>query len=69
MDMRCECIQCCDGEHAGFCKECAGWGSNDEEIQCSRCEGTGTCPICDGDELPSAIALSSSSTANAKDER
>lgn len=48
----CECVSCCDGEHAGFCMECAGWGSNNEESICSHCEGTGTCPVCNGDEYP-----------------
>ncbi len=44
----CECVECCDGEHAGFCKDCAGWGSNDEEETCSRCHGDGICSMCDG---------------------
>lgn len=42
----CECVLCCDGEHAGSCKECAGWGSNNEEDSCSYCAGTGDCPVC-----------------------
>ncbi len=49
-DTRCECVACCDGEHAGCCMECAGWGSNNDEEVCSHCAGTGTCPVCDGKE-------------------
>lgn len=44
----CECIDCCDGEHPGSCKECAGWASNNKEEVCSHCEGEGSCPICNG---------------------
>jgi hypothetical protein len=47
----CECVQCCDGEHAGSCKECAGWGDRStEEITgiCNSCNGTGICPRCNG---------------------
>lgn len=49
----CECEKCCDGEHAGECAECAGWGSLYNESSeryeaCERCDGTGTCPVCNG---------------------
>lgn len=46
--MACECIECCDGEHAGDCMECAGWGENDDETECSHCGGSGACPACHG---------------------
>lgn len=49
VETRCECEICCDGEHAGCCQECAGWGDNHEEPgSCLYCSGTGTCPVCDG---------------------
>jgi hypothetical protein len=44
----CECWSCCDGEHAGCCRECAGWCATDGE-DCKHCEATGNCPKCDGD--------------------
>lgn len=46
-DSVCECVECCDGEHAGFCAGCAGWGE-EEGNQCEKCEGTGVCPKCNG---------------------
>lgn len=49
---RCECVQCCDGEHPGCCKECAGWGDRLDgpglDMRCVYCDGTGVCPKCDG---------------------
>lgn len=53
--MDCECVKCCGGEHSGFCKECAGWGERilDEGIvACEYCQGTGTCPVCNGANEP-----------------
>lgn len=47
----CECVQCCEGEHAGCCAECAGWGDVDGE-ECTHCAGSGICPVCDGANLP-----------------
>lgn len=48
---QCECVECCNGEHAGQCKECAGWGygETDDEL-CEHCNGEGTCPRCDGQQ-------------------
>lgn len=44
----CECISnCCEGEHAGYCFECAGWGEVDCE-PCDYCNGSGICPKCGG---------------------
>mgnify|MGYP001296101560 CR=1 FL=1 len=43
----CECLLCCDGDHPGRCRECAGWGERDGE-HCERCDGGGLCPVCDG---------------------
>lgn len=48
----CECNTCCNGEHPGACRECAGWGSNNEENPCSYCLGDGTCPVCAGTPPP-----------------
>lgn len=45
---RCECVICCDGEHAGCCVDCAGCGDFDG-AHCERCDGTGTCQVCGGD--------------------
>lgn len=48
---QCECVQCCDGEHAGECAECAGWGDRcTEELsgECEHCGGSGICPMCHG---------------------
>ena len=46
----CDCIKnCCEGEHAGYCYECAGWGDScDAEGVCGNCNGSGICPKCDG---------------------
>lgn len=44
---RCECVLCCDGEHPGECKECAGWGEAGGE-PCDYCNETGVCPECAG---------------------
>lgn len=47
----CECVECCNGEHPGFCRECVGWGdwiTDDGIVDCDYCFGTGTCPKCDG---------------------
>lgn len=47
----CECTSCCDGEHAGRCRECAGWGDRigeDGIVTCEYCDGTGDCPKCLG---------------------
>ena len=57
----CECVQCCDGEHAGSCMECAGWGDRiDDEVpedqhsrDCDYCGRTGVCPVCRGASSPS----------------
>ena len=51
MGETCECVQCCDGEHPGKCKECAGWGEEDGE-PCAYCDGDGVCPVCDGESDP-----------------
>lgn len=48
---RCECLKCCDGEHVGSCRECAGWGESDCE-PCEYCDRTGVCPKCHGGSLP-----------------
>lgn len=47
----CECQLCCDGEHPGDCRECAGWGSCDGE-HCQHCDGIGDCPECNGERHP-----------------
>lgn len=57
----CECVECCDGEHAGCCMECAGSGEVFGE-PCQYCLDNelllgisrGTCPICEGKATPSA---------------
>lgn len=49
---RCACEICCNGEHLGSCRECAGWGDRIEDegiIPCAWCDGTGVCPECNGD--------------------
>lgn len=46
----CECVECCEGEHAGDCRECAGWGSVGSK-PCEYCSSTGICPICKGASL------------------
>lgn len=59
----CECVQCCDGEHSGRCKECAGWGDRIDDAvpdgditrDCEYCNGTGTCPVCEGASEPEEI--------------
>ena len=45
----CECRECCEGEHPGCCIECAGWGANNDEAECSYCGGSGICPTCHGE--------------------
>ena len=45
----CECVTCCNGDHPGACRNCAGWGSHNEENPCSHCNGSGTCPVCAGE--------------------
>jgi hypothetical protein len=55
MDTRCECVICCDGEHAGECKHCAGWGdrlTGSGIKTCNHCGGSGICQICHGANLP-----------------
>lgn len=51
----CECVTCCDGEHAGRCKRCAGWGEIDGK-RCTYCDKDigwpGVCPVCDGASAP-----------------
>jgi hypothetical protein len=47
MPTPCECVQCCEGEHAGYCAECAGWGDVDGE-ECMHCACSGICPVCNG---------------------
>ena len=47
----CECVICCDGEHAGCCVNCAGWASVEGE-ECDYCACTGTCPVCEGANSP-----------------
>lgn len=57
----CECVTCCDGEHAGDCRECAGWGhriSDDGIVSCDYCYGSGVCPKCNGESKPDEAALS-----------
>lgn len=52
----CECVVCCDGEHPGYCRNCAGWGEVDGK-PCDYCAGdldisgrpSGICPKCRGD--------------------
>ncbi len=53
----CECFVCCEGEHVGRCRECAGWGdycdTQDREHcspdgVCTYCYGSGDCPKCVG---------------------
>lgn len=48
----CECVLCCDGEHAGDCRDCAGWGESDG-VFCEKCNGEGTCPVCAGTKTTS----------------
>ena len=43
----CECTSCCDGEHAGECMECAGWGETEGQ-RCEHCDGQGLCHVCHG---------------------
>lgn len=57
---RCECVECCDGEHPGCCRDCAGWGDQlggaGLDYPCEHCDGTGVCPECGGahgSDLPS----------------
>lgn len=49
---RCECETCCNGEHAGYCKNCAGWGEYTHEDgvsrRCEVCDGDGVCIKCGG---------------------
>lgn len=47
----CECEECCDGEHPGECRECAGWGECGGE-PCAHCNHTGDCPKCHGAKRP-----------------
>ncbi len=47
----CECVQCCDGDHAGSCIGCGGWGHVDG-VPCEACDGTGVCPVCGGANAP-----------------
>lgn len=42
-----ECVECCAGEHAGECENCAGWGDVDGE-KCEKCDGDGLCSVCGG---------------------
>ncbi len=49
---QCECVVCCDGEHAGYCRDCAGWGERGG-IECEKCHGDGVCTVCNGLYLPS----------------
>ena len=44
---KCECEVCCDGDHPGECKECAGWGEV-AGTPCDHCDGEGLCPVCRG---------------------
>jgi hypothetical protein len=54
----CECVSCCDGEHPGSCKDCAGWGElSDDESDCEHCEGTGICPVCNGDSRQAEVDM------------
>ena len=50
-DGPCECVVCCDGEHSGGCTECGGWGDVEGD-ECTRCNATGTCRVCDGINFP-----------------
>lgn len=51
---KCECVTCCDGDHAGECKACVGWGDVPGEYwsTCPKCEGSGLCQVCRGANLP-----------------
>jgi hypothetical protein len=53
----CECVTCCNGEHAGFCRECAGWRDRIDDSEegfsmCEYCDGEGICPKCQGANIP-----------------
>lgn len=52
-DGRCECEMCCNGEHPGKCKECAGCCEIDGRpckycYDPMHCGSTGVCPKCNG---------------------
>jgi hypothetical protein len=58
----CECVSCCNGDHPGWCRECAGWGDVGGE-PCDHCAGSGDCPVCMGGNKPDSEPFSPSASS------